>query len=289
MDSVIFRLAARAVLLALSAVPILPAEDVTPEPARPLPEASNAGVAPLSALAAFPLETHREKITSTGKFTAGVASDFQLTLGGEFSGGLAQQNGFTVDVRNLFRDRSTLRLGAWNTLDTADGGNDWISSVNYILPLKAWEAGELSLNLGAHRWQFPSVLTGGSDYIADSGLIWNQHAGPFGFTLDANVKTLVRSATRKGTGGQIYYFRGVTAHPLHRAGSMSLALIHGPSFTYANRFYGCRGARVLRYEAGVSLKHRGLTAEVLFRPQLALQDRIPEHMFWSAGISFVLW
>lgn len=260
-----------------------------PEPARPLTEASGNAATPAFALEPLPAPIRHSRVTSTARLTTGVASDFQLTLGGEFSDGLAQQNGVTVDVKNLFRERSTLRLGAWNTLDTKDGGIDWISSVNYIQPLKAWESGDLSLNLGAHRWQFPSVLTGGSDYIADSGLIWNQHSGPLGFTLDANVKTLVRSATRKGVGGQIYYFRGVTAHPLVRTGALSLALIHGPSFTYANRFYGCRGARVLRYEAGASLKYRSISAEVLLRPQLALQGRIPEHTYWSAGVSFILW
>lgn len=258
-------------------------------PAQPAAEASGAASAAPSAAARFPLIPERKQITTTGKFSTGVAADFQLTLGGEFSDGIAQQNGFTVDVKNVLRNNSTLRFNAWNTLDTKDGGNDWISSVNYIQPLKSWESGDLSLNLGVHRWQFPSVLTGGTDYIADSGLIWNQHTGPFGFTLDANVKTLATSATRKGAGGQIYYFRGTTAHPLRRTGKLDLALIHGPSFTYANRFYGCRGARVFRYEAGVSVKYGRFSAEALFRPQMALQDRIPEHNFWSAGITYVLW
>lgn len=287
MNSALIRCVAGVLFLALAASAPA-AEDPAREPVRRLPGAANT-TAPPAALAESASGAIRRQITSTGKFTAGVASDFQLTLGGEFSDGIAQQNGFTVDIGNLFRERSTLRLGAWNTIDTKDGGSDWISSVNYIQPLKAWESGELSLNLGAHRWQFPSVLTGGSDYIADSGLIWRQRAGLLSFTLDGNVKTLARSATRKGVGGQIYYFRGTTAHPLYRSRSMSVALIHGPSFTYANRFYGCRGARVLRYEAGANLKYRGFSAELLLRPQLALEDRIPEHTFWSAGVSFVLW
>lgn len=257
-------------------------------PAQPIAEASGDSAAP-SPATSFPLALHRKPVTTTGRFTTGLASDFQLTLGGEFSDGTAQQNGFTVDVRNVLRENGTLRLTVWNTLDIKDGGNDWIASVNYIQPLKRWESGDLSLNLGLHRWQFPSVLSGGADYIADSGLIWNQRAGRVGFTLDANVKTLASAPTRSGVGGQIYYFRATTAHPLRRAGKWNLALVHGPSFTYANRFYGCRGARVARYEAGIALKAGRFSADTLFRPQMALQGRIPEHTYWSAGISYVLW
>lgn len=273
--------------IAFSVAPPAMAEEIA-GPAQPLAEASGAA-AVASPLTLFPLVPNRKRIATTGKFSAGVASDFQLTLGGEFSDGIAQQNGFTVDVKNVLRDDSTLRFAVWNTVDTKDGGNDWIGSVNYIQPLKRWESGGLSLNLGVHRWQFPSVLSGGSDYIADSGLIWNQQAGPFGFTLDANVKTLAYAQTRNGAGGQIYYFRATTAHPLRRAGKLNLALVHGPSFTHANRFYGCRGARVFRYEAGLSLNYGRFSADALFRPQIALQNRIPEHNFWSAGISYVLW
>ncbi|MCC7340506.1 MAG: hypothetical protein IT170_05425 [Bryobacterales bacterium] len=274
-----------AILLAV-APPSLAEESANP--AQPRAEASGDAVDTLRA-DHYSLSSGRDRITTSGKFSTGVASDFQLTLGGEFSDGLAQQNGFTVDVKNVLRENSTLRFTAWNTFDTKDGGNDWISSINYIQPLKRWESGGLSLNLGVHRWQFPSVLSGGTDYIADSGLIWNQQTGPIGFTLDANVKTLAGAQTRNGAGGQIYYFRGTTAHPLRRTGKLNLALVHGPSFTYANRFYGCRGARVFRYEAGLSLNYGRFSVDTLFRPQLALQGRIPEHNFWSAGISYVLW
>lgn len=244
-----------------------------------------------SAAAGIPLPPLRQRkpVITTARFSAGFAADFQLTLGGEFSDGIAQQNGFTFDVKNLLRDDTILRFAGWNTLDTKDGSNDWIASANFIQPLKVWESGNLLLNLGAHRWQFPSVQSGGTDWIADSGLIWNQQAGPIGFTLDANVKTLAYAQSRAGTGGQIYYFRATTAHPLRQAGKLSLALVHGPSYTYANRFYTCNGARVVRYEVGLSLKYGRFGAETMFRPQMALQDRIPEHNFWSAGMSFVLW
>lgn len=247
---------------------------------------SHASPDPTPAL--LPALSRRSSFVTTAKLTSGVASDFQLTLGGEFSDGLAQQNGLVVDLKNLVRHGSTVRLTLWDTIDTGDRGHDWIGAINYLQPLKSWESGSLTLNLGLHRWQFPSVLTGGTDTVVDSGLIWSQ-SGPIGFTLDANVKTLATSGTRRGVGGQIYYFRGTTAHPLRRSGKFSLAVIHGPSFTYANRFYGCRGSRVFRYEAGLSLKHGSFGAEAMFRPQLAFQDRIPEHKFWSAGISYVLW
>ncbi len=266
----------------------LPAEEA-PAPSSALAEASGGPGAAASPATLMPLVPGRNRIVTTGKFSTGLASDFQLTLGGEFSDGIAQQNGLTVDVKNVLRNNAVLRFTAWNTLDTKDGGNDWIASVNYIQPLKRWESGDLSLNTGIHRWQFPSVLSGGSDYIVDSGLIWNQQAGPLGFTLDANVKTLASAPTRNGVGGQIYYFRATTAHPLRRAGKWDLALLHGPSFTHANRFYGCRGARVFRYEAGVTVNVGRFSADALFRPQIALQGRIPEHNFWSAGISYVLW
>lgn len=251
-------------------------------------ESAGSSTTPDPAAALLPGLSRRKPLVTTAKLTTGVASDFQLTLGGEFSDGLAQQNGLVVDLKNLVRNGSTVRLTLWDTIDTGDRGHDWIGAVNYLQPLKSWESGSLTLNLGLHRWQFPSVLTGGTDTVVDSGLIWSQ-SGPIGFTLDANVKTLATSGTRRGVGGQIYYFRGTTAHPLRRSGKFSLAVIHGPSYTYANRFYGCRGSRVFRYEAGLSLKHGSFGAEAMFRPQLAFQNRIPEHVFWSAGISYVLW
>jgi hypothetical protein len=266
-----------------------PAASAEPQPAATVELQPDADAEASAAAMPLPSLRRRKPISTTARLTTGFAADFQLTLGGEFSDGIAQQNSFTFDVKHLLRDDSTLRFAGWNTLDTKDGSNDWIASINYIQPLKVWESGNLLLNLGAHRWQFPSVQSGGNDYIADSGLIWNQQAGPIGFTLDANVKTLAYAQNRAGTGGQIYYFRATTAHPLRQSGKLSLALVHGPSYTYANRFYTCKGARVFRYEMGLSLKYGRFGAETMFRPQMALQDRIPEHNFWSAGMSFVLW
>ncbi|MCC7341666.1 MAG: hypothetical protein IT170_11320, partial [Bryobacterales bacterium] len=78
-----------AVLLSLvmASAPLSVAEDTGSS--RPLAEASGEAHAAASPAGLFPRGAGRKQITSSGKFSTGVAADFQLTLGGEFSDGIA--------------------------------------------------------------------------------------------------------------------------------------------------------------------------------------------------------
>lgn len=224
-------------------------------------------------------------VSVSGKLTTGINEAFQLTLGGLFSDGVNFQNTATVDVKNLLADGGTLRFTGILHLDTGGAGRDWIGAVNYIHPLATWESGKLVGTVGLHVWQFPSVLNGKTDTVVDSGLTWVQ-SGPISFTADANVKTLTTGPGRIGVGGQIYYFRGTTSHPLIRKPKLSLALVHGPSYTYSNRFYGVNGHRVVRYEAGAVLQYGNWGIDAMYRPQLALQRGIPENRFWGINLFY---
>lgn len=245
-----------------------------------LPEDAGGSAAPL-----FDPGRTRKPVEISGRLSSGFNESFQLTLGGLFSQGANFQNAATVDIKNLLTENGTLRFCGILHTDTKDASRDWIGSVNYLQPLLSGERNRLVGTVGLHVWQFPSVLNGKTDTVVDSGLAWI-HNGPLAFTLDANVKTLATGPGRKGVGGQIYYFRGVTSHPLVRKPKLSLALQHGPSYTYSNRFYGVNGHRVVRYEAGAVLQYGNWGVDVIFRPQIALQRGIPENQFWGFNVFY---
>lgn len=234
---------------------------------------------------AFEPGRKRKPVEVSGKLSTGFNESFQLTLGGLFSDGANCQNGAVIDWKNLLANDGTLRFTGTLNLDTADGSRDWIGAVNYLHPIASWERGSLMANAGLHVWRFPSVFNGKTDTIVDSGLVLTQ-SGPLPFTLDANVKTLATGPGRKGVGGQIYYFRAVSPVTLLRRGKVSLILLHGPSYTYVNRFYGVDGHRVLRYEAGAVLQRGNWGMDGVFRPQWALQSGIPENRFWGVNLFY---
>jgi hypothetical protein len=227
----------------------------------------------------------RKPVEISGKLTSGINEAFQLTLGGLFSQGANIQNTATVDIKNLMPKGGVVRVSGILHTDTKDLSNDWIATVNYLHPLVSGERDKLVGTLGLHVWHFPSVLNGKTDTVVDSGLAWI-HSGPIAFTLDANVKTLTSGSGRKGVGGQVYYFRGVTSHPLVRKPKFSLALQHGPSYTLANRILGVHGHRVIRYEGSLVAQYGQWGMDVMFRPQWALQRGIPENRFWGFNVFY---
>lgn|GEM_PF-1608171 len=227
----------------------------------------------------------RKPVQTTIKLNTGVNETFQLTLGGLFTDGVNQQSGATVDFKNLISNDSTLRVAGLLHLDTADLNKDWIGSVNYLQPILKWETGSLQTNVGFHVWHFPSVLQGKTDTVVDSGLILTQ-TRVIPLVVDANVKTLSSAEVRRGVGGQIYYFRAISPRALYRKGSRSFTLLHGPSYTYSNRFYGTRGHRVFRYEIGAAYQAGPWGVDTVFRPQWALQKGIRENRFWGVNVSY---
>lgn len=221
----------------------------------------------------------------TGKLTSGFNEGFQLALGGIFSQGVNFQNTATIDVNNLFADGDLLRFVGTNHYDTGTSKRDWLGAFNYVKPLLSWEGGKLVGTVGYHIWQFPSVLN--SDKILsvlDSGLIWT-HQGPVSLMLDANVKTLLVGP--RGVGGQVYYIRGTASHPIIHKPELSLALVHGPSYAYANGILGIHGHRIIRYEVGMTLQYGNWGVESIYRPQFALQNGIPENRFWGFDIIYL--
>ncbi len=232
-----------------------------------------------------PPDRLRKPLEVQAKFSTGINQTFQLTLGGMFSDGVNFQNSITIDLKNALRNDGVLRVTGIAHTDTEDLSRDWIGAVNYLYPIAVWEKGKLVASGGLHLWRFPSVLQGRTDLIVDSGLILTQ-SGPFPVSVDANVKTLAVGPGRRGVGGQIYHFRALSPIPLLRRGKTQVVLQHGPSYTYANRFYGLNGNRVFRYEAGIVLQRGNWAVDTVLRQQWALQRGIPENCFWGANLSY---
>ncbi|MDX2154497.1 MAG: hypothetical protein SFV54_27395 [Bryobacteraceae bacterium] len=217
----------------------------------------------------------------TATWTSGIAQRMQLSLGGTFGRGPAQQNRLTLTRTNVFRARDTLQFYGWGTTDLRSANTDFEAGVRYRTPLRKLAGGTLIGGTGLEHWNFPSVLGGTKDLALDSYLAW---AGgeTFPVTISANGKTLLVSDLPRGT---FLCLQALHTQRLFTTHGVAFAVQHGPSYVYSWHLYGKDGNRVLRYY-GTLLASRGRwTAELMFRPQAGLQPRIPDNRYWSASIT----
>lgn len=233
-----------------------------------------------------PHEKPAVKVTS--KWTTGFNQGFQLTLGGIFSDGINFQNSGAVDVNNLVSEGDVLQFSAVNHSDTGSSRQDRVVNFNYFKPIAEWANSKLVGTVGYHIWQFPSVILDDRLMTAlDTGLVWTR-SGSIGLMLDANVKTLLTAPGDLDTGGQVLFFRGIATHTILQQPSMTLTFSHGPSYAYANHILGIKGHRVARYELGVQMQRGAWGIDIIYRPQLALQQGIPENHFWGIDVFYLL-
>jgi hypothetical protein len=209
-----------------------------------------------------------------------LAQTMQLSLGGTFNKGPAQQNRFTLLRSGVFRSSDSLQLYAWNTTDLRGAGTDTDMGVRYRAAVRRLAGGKVMAGGGLEHWRFPSVLGGTRDAVVDSYLGWTGGEG-LPVTIFANGKTLVRSTLQRGT---FVVVQAQHSRRIARLGSNLLSVQHGPIYIYSWGVYGRGGHRALRYCAAAYLTRGAWSIEATYRPQAGLQPAIPDNRFWSVGI-----
>ena len=207
----------------------------------------------------------------------GVASTFQLTLGGTFGGGPAWQNRAIVELGHVIGERDALVVTGWMTRDHPSGRTDWISGIAYRLP--QWTSGSnaVSATVGWQRWLFPTVLCGAKDHLASFNVaLRTRWKVPINVTADDWV--LLKSPLRKGN---LLHVQANAAHTLWTRRALRFVLRHGPSTTYSWNFYDRPGWRVLRYGGSAALEARKWSLEGAVRQQAAIAPRVPDNRYFS--------
>lgn len=214
-----------------------------------------------------------------------VAQTMQLSLGGTFNQGPAQQNRLTLTGTGLFRRRDTLQFYGWNTTDLRTGNTDADMGIRYRAPVAKLAQGSLIAGTGVEYWYFPSVLGGTRDVVLDTYMAWSG-GEKIPITISGNGKTLLRSRLPLGSMG---IFQVQHTQKIARWNSNLLSVNHGPMYVYSWDLYGRPGNRVFRYSAAVQLSRGRWALEGTFRPQAGLQDRIPDNKFWCISVIRKLW
>lgn len=212
----------------------------------------------------------------------GFADTFQLTLGGVFGDGPAWQNRVTTGLANLFRAGDLLYLHGWNTTDTPTGENNTVAGIGYRAPV--WRRGSQSLVLGSgfQYWNFPSVLTGTTDWLIPGNLHYSARLGRLPLTVTSDSWTLLASRLPKGS---LVYTQGWIDHALVRTDPVRITFRHGPAHTYSWNFYATNGHRVVRYQTAIVLAWKDTQLEAGWRQQWGLQQRIPDNRFWHVSLT----
>ncbi len=216
----------------------------------------------------------------SGSIQTGIAQVMQLSLGGAFNRGPAQQNRLTATRTSLFRSADTLQLYGWTTTDLRNASVDFETGFRYRTPLTRIAGGTLVGGTGLEHWNFPSVLGGTRDLVLDSYLGWIG-GRRFPVTLSGNGKTLIVSDLPRGTFVCVQAQHGFR---VFRRRGVSLSFQHGPAYIYSWNLYGKSGHRVLRYYATPQLSRGQWTVEWMARPQAGLQPYIPDNRYWSLSL-----
>jgi hypothetical protein len=209
----------------------------------------------------------------------------QLSLGGLFNSGPAQQNRLTVTGSGVLRSRDSLQFYGWSTTDLRQNETDADMGIRYRVPVRRVAGGNLVAGSGVEYWHFPSVLGGARDLALDSYVAWSG-GERIPITVSGNGKTILRSRLQHGTMG---IFQVQHSQKIAYWGSKLISVNHGPIYVYNWNLYAKPGHRVLRYNAALQVSKGAWAFEALFRPQAGLQPRIPDNRFWSLSIIRRLW
>src|SRR5579871_6274016 len=108
--------------------------------------------------------------TFTLSVTTGLASTFQMPLGGSFGSGPAFMDTMTASLNNAFRTGDAVSVFGWNSTDLPSSIPDWQGGLRYQTPLLRRGRHSLDLNYGIQRWCLPNVATGAKDWLTAGGL-----------------------------------------------------------------------------------------------------------------------
>ena len=217
----------------------------------------------------------------SGSLQVGVASAFQLSLGGWYGDAPTPQNRATFNVDRVLNRADTLSVSGFSSHHLGVGHVNTELAVNYRTPVGKALGGSFTWMGGFRRWNFPSVLTGTTDYVLESAVHYTRQ-GKVPFRLTANPMVLTHSTLGRGA---LLLFQGQTEQKLLRRRPLTVALRHGPVFIHSVDTYHRGGPRVLRYSASVVVSHGAYTWEACLRPQLGLQDSVKNYRFWSVSLT----
>lgn len=216
----------------------------------------------------------------SASWQSGITQGMQLSLGGLFNRGPAQQNRLTVTKAHWLRTGDSVQFYGWGTTDLRKAYTDFDTGFRYRTPLRRVAYGKLIGGGGLEHWNFPSVLGGTKDLVLDSYLGWSG-GEKIPITISGNGKTLLRSDLTRGT---FAIFTALHTQRLGKLGESSFSVQHGPAYVYNWNLYGKNGHRVLRYTGTLNINRGRWGAELMLRPQAGLQPRIPDNKYWSVSL-----
>lgn len=250
--------------------------------ARLLPILCFASWAAAQQVSEHTIASNRPPVRWVTTLQTGFADTFQLTLGGTFGRGPAWQNRASTGLANLFRPGDLLSLHGWNTTDAPLGVNSTIAGIAYRAPVWRRASQSLTLGSGLQYWNFPTVLTGTTDWLIPGNLAYTARAGRLPITVTSDSWTLLASRLPKGS---LVHTQGWIDYPLIHTDPVRLTFRHGPAHTYSWDFYGTHGHRVVRYQTALVLSWKGNQVEAGWRKQWGLQHGIPDNRFWHVSLT----
>jgi hypothetical protein len=214
--------------------------------------------------------------------SGGYSNDFQMILGSKFGDGPDLHNKLTLGVQNRFVRGDALSVFGWSTTDIPTLTPNYQAGLLYKMPLLQSARRSLSVTASGQRWILPMVGVGTKDWFFVGNMSYGTAVKrlPLGISVDSY--SLLKS--NLPTGSAIYP-QAWLQHPLWARRDWKLALRQGPAYTYSWNLYGANGSRVVRYGAALITSWRGTTAELGYRKQFGLQDKIPNNGYWSVTFS----
>lgn len=218
----------------------------------------------------------------TVSLQGGFTNTFQLVLGGYFGDGPDWQNRATVSLNNAFRKGDSLSVFGWATTDLPTATPNYQFGMLYKAVLLKRGRHTLTNTSGLQRWVLPMVRTGALDWHYTNNITYSATGRGHTFAASADSWHMFKSTLPLGNA---VYAQLSGTHPLWKKSGYSLALKHGPAYTYSWGLYGANGNRVFRYSGGLVFNAKGTTVEGGVRQQWGLQDGIKEMRYWSILVS----
>jgi len=224
----------------------------------------------------------RAPLNFTVSLTAGLASTFQMPLGGSFGAGPAITDILDASLNNTFRNGDSLSVFGWNSTDLPSSIPDWQGGLSYSTRLLRRGRHSLSLTTGAQRWLLPNVASGAKDWLTTGNLTYGTEVKGVPVFVSENSWSLLKSTLPTGSA---VYTQVYTQHRLVKRQNFQLLLRQGPAHSYSWGFYGLDGNCVLHYGGSLVAVWRENTFSFGYRQQFGLQDAVPNAHYWEFSVT----
>ena len=237
---------------------------------------------PVFAMAADNSNRESEHVALTISATAGLASTFQMPLGGSFGEGPDFLDTLTASLNNALRSGDNLNLFGWNSTDLPTSTADWMAGITYETRLLRRGRHSLTLTPGVQRWVLPNVASGAKDWLFTGNLTYATSVKNVPIFITENSWSLLKSTLPTGSA---IYTQVQTQHRLLRRHGFELSLRQGPGHAYSWGFYGLQGNCAFHYGGSLVAAWKGMTLTGGYRQQLGLQDAVPNGHYWEFSLT----